>query len=90
MMARCLTAASLVLLATALPAAAQAPDSQEACYALIDQVASEAEDKTLDAKSTKDIGTLLQKLEASCGGNRLAEAGNTVGQLRAIISRMPN
>jgi hypothetical protein len=89
MIARSLTAAGLLLLA-ALPATAQTPDSQEACFALIDQVATEAEEKTLDAKATKDIGALLRRLEANCGGNKLSEAGNTVRQLRAIIARMPN
>ena len=89
MIARSLLAAAL-LFAAVLPAAAETPATQEACYALIDPLTDEFENKTFDAKTRKDFGALLQKLMASCGSNQLAEAGNTIGQLRAIIAKLPN
>ncbi len=89
MIVRCLLATAL-LGALALPVLAQAPANQESCFPLIDTIANEAEEKTVDKKASREINDLLQKLTAGCNSNDMVQAGNIVGQLRGAIAKLPN
>ncbi len=89
MIVRCLLATA-VLGALAMPVLAQAPANQESCFSLIDKIANEAEEKTVDKKASREIGSLLQTLTASCSSNDMVLAGNAVSQLRSAIAKLPN